>query len=140
MRVPVDDPSVAPRVNEARPGNDDCPMREASTKLEHRYVCFGWLPTNLSRVAHHAVEIPFGIAVQVPIRRVEAHFDLWYHASRSVDFYQQCQTVGSATLNPSHMMIWSSEPLPSFVDYFKPASIRGASFNSVRLVLSFSEF
>jgi hypothetical protein len=63
---------------------------------------------------HKPIEVSLGVAMQMPIRRIERDVNVRDHPRISVDFGKQHQAIGAAALDPAHMMIGCAEPALSF--------------------------
>ena len=104
-------------MDQPRPRDDDHAVSETAAELENCHVTPARRPVNLSRVGHKALEISLGVAVQVPIGRIERHIDMRDHARCLIHLGEQHQAIGTPSFDPTHMVIRCPQPSFGLGDY-----------------------
>src|SRR6516225_5078422 len=103
--VGIEHARTVPSVDQSGPFNNDGTMGKATAEFEERDVAGTRRPLDLARVSHHTHEIPLGIAMEVPVGRIERDFDMWNDAGRLVNLGEHHQATGAGTFEPAHVVI-----------------------------------
>ena len=95
-------------------------MRKAAPEFEQRDIARLGRSRNLGGVAHEAIEIPLGIAMQVPIRRVEWYLDPKAYTCRLKDLGEEHQTIGATAFDAAHVVVRCTQPSLGLGDNLRP--------------------
>jgi hypothetical protein len=103
--VSIDLPNCNPRVDDPRPFDHDRPMGVAADEAKNRDVARLWRPRDFDRVPHDAVEVPFRVAVKIPIRWIEWDLQMRDDAAGLIDLSEHHQAIRASALDPAHVVI-----------------------------------